>query len=261
MPDETPTETFELPCGIVDDDGSIVRSFELRPMTGKVRSAVARPEVRKSGPKIIDTVLKGAVKSIGSRPVTEPLLKELLNADRDYIMLMVRKISSGDVIKGVLQCTNSVCAERMELSMNISEMDIIPLEDSDWEMLDSQRVFKISSEEFGLTVVCRYPNGGDQHAVFQRARTNPIEGNYALYARCLKIWEKKGDTPIEGGVGIPFFEALSLPVLDWFEKAFADKQPGVDLAQIVNCEMCGARSPMTLNLTDFLFRTGETESM
>ena len=85
MSDEpkVPGTRVELPCGLFRD-GKAERDAEIVPMTGRVRTTIARPDVRRNGAKIVDAVLLACVREIGGRRVDRQVLDDLLIGDRDF---------------------------------------------------------------------------------------------------------------------------------------------------------------------------------
>jgi len=251
MSDEpkVPGTRVELPCGLFRD-GKAERDAEIVPMTGRVRTTIARPDVRRNGAKIVDAVLLACVREIGGRRVDRQVLDDLLIGDRDFLTLKVREISLGEVVSAEMHC--GACREKLDIEVNLADLKVFPLKDGDWQASEdgTTRVFRIDLAKEQVQAVFRYPAGRDQHAILPVARENPVEANYRMYALCLEAWNgrKKPFPP-------NFFEGLPLSTLDRLDEAFAARMPGPELAHEVLCEVCGAANPMSLEVSNFLFPT------
>ena len=87
-----PTDVLvNLPGGLVID-GEIVKTAEVRELTGRDEEAIARAGRQ----KIYTTMLNRATKSIGSKQATEEMLDNLLVGDRNEILLGIYRATFGN---------------------------------------------------------------------------------------------------------------------------------------------------------------------
>ena len=88
--------------------------------------------------------------------------------------------------------------------------------------------------------------------IFFRSRW---EANYALYQRCLINWNGAPAEDLPSG----FFETQSLRIVDYIDENFMENMPGPDMRVPMNCNECSAEIVLSMESSDFLFRTPKTE--
>ena len=246
--------TVELPCGVLVG-GKLQTIAEIIPMTGAVRKMIARPEIRANPAKVIDTILMQCVKSVGSVPkLKKDVADRLFMADRDFLIMEIRRISLGDTVNSVLQCGS--CNAKLSVSIDLrTDVPVKKLEEMTYKIVEDNVVFVLEDKGLKLKATFRFPNGGDQHAVALLYKKNPIEANYALYQRCLIDWN---GTPAED-LPAGFFENQSLRIVDYIDEHFMENMPGPDMRVPMNCNECNAEIVLSMESSDFLFRTPKTE--
>lgn len=245
------TKIVLLPCGLgPDKDGKIYRDAEIAPMTGLVRKNIARPEIRQSPVRVLDTILLACLKRIGPFDRTDRrTLDKLLMGDKDFLLLEIRKLSfSSSILTSTATCGE--CKEKVDLKIDIDKLPTIPMPENT-PIENGERVFTVEFEHGGTanSAKFRFPNGTDQAAVAQVIFKNPVEGQYLLWQRCLVEWEGQ---PIEK-VSPTLFDDLPLPVIDAVDDKFRATVPGPNMRQSVVCPLCGASNRLDLGATDFLF--------
>ena len=238
----------ELPCGYLLD-GKLHTSAEIVPMTGMVRKMIARPETRQNPAKVIDTLLLQCVKSIGpvSR-VKKDVTDRLFLADREFLVLAIRKASLGNTVTTNLQCES--CNAKMTITVDLTrEVPVKKLKDVEHTIEDGLVVFSIQDDSKGIDVKFRLPIGEDQHALSSLYRKNPIEANYALYQRCIISWNGAPANELDPRL----FDTLPLPTIDFIDAAFMEAMPGPDMRVPIDCIECGREMILSMESSDFLF--------
>jgi hypothetical protein len=240
--------TVELPCGYLSE-GKLHKDAEIVPMTGLIRKMIARPEIRQSPAKVIDTLLIQCVKSIGpASRVRKDVTDRLFLGDRDFLVLEIRKASLGDRVTSILQCDS--CNAKLEVGVDIStEVKIKKLTDVPHKIEDKFVTFEIQSDNPEVNAKFRLPTGEDQHAVSHLYRKNPVEANYALYQRCLVEWNGVPSNECDPRL----FDSLPLRVIDYVDSQFMEFLPGPDMRVPVDCVECGKEMILAMESSDFLF--------
>lgn len=237
---------IKLPCGILNEDGGVERDAVIDPMRGRTREAIARKDIRNNGAKIVDVVLKSCLKSIGSKQVSNAMLGNMLTGDRDFLVLRIRQLSLGDRVEVPMSCPQ--CKERLDITLDLSEIRVKELSESDYEIENGERVFWLESKELEIRAKFRYPNGKDSHTLAEVSLNNPVAAQYMLYQRCLKEWNGQS-APFPA----VFIKEKSVRELDWLTDEFAEKLPGPDFDTTVECSICGQETPLRMESSDFLF--------
>jgi hypothetical protein len=245
---EAPGKIVQLPCGIIGKDGKIQREAEITPMLGLTRKAIARDDIRNNPAKVTDVILIQCLRRVGDvRPITNALIGGMLVADRDFLLIEIRRISMSDTINVSTQCGK--CNEKIAIKFGLDEIPIRTLKDGAFEIKDGRRCFRIQNDNPKLDAVFRFPEGKDQSLIIPYLEKNPVEGNYRIYAACLLSWDDK-----PGPFSPNFFDGVPVNVLDLIDEHFNENQPGPEFTQTVPCPVCTADIDMTLQGSDFLFR-------
>jgi len=240
---------FELPMGILKS-GEVERRISLNETTGRTRKEISKPAVRKNGGKIVSTILANCIEEVGGVPVTtadrSKLIQQMVAGDRNFCLLMISKISQGDVIHAKMSCSN--CETTLDTDLPIDDIEVHRVEKSEYEEEGNNRRFSIDLPEHGLTAAFRYPTGMDEEAIAVIMASNPVEANYEMYRRC--CIELNGKT---APISKSDIEDMSSRKLDALEEAFQNKQPGPRMLHYVECDSCAYETPIDLRRSDFLF--------
>lgn len=107
---------FELPRGYKDKDGKIHKTGVMRHATGLDREVLDK--MVSQNPSMANTLLLArCIKSLGTAPITDDLLRNLSMKDRNYLFALIRDISFGyDVSDFEIECPN--CERELNISFN-----------------------------------------------------------------------------------------------------------------------------------------------
>src|SRR5262245_13546640 len=95
---------FDLPGGLIDADGRRLAVAELRPLTGAEEDWLAsNPGVPSA--RAVTRLLSACLVRLDDVDADVDLVRRLLVGDRDYLMLQLRRITLGDKIGAVFNCT------------------------------------------------------------------------------------------------------------------------------------------------------------
>lgn len=118
--------TFTLPGGL-RMNGQVLREVVMDEMTGVDEERIANPGLAGNGGKIMTALLTGVVKSIGGKPVTSEMIRNLFIGDRDFLMLKLRIITSGNEYPTQADCPK--CNAKLNLVVNLDDLEIKKLDD------------------------------------------------------------------------------------------------------------------------------------
>jgi hypothetical protein len=224
-----------LPGGYWDATGRLHRDVELAPLTGREEELLAGAR-QETPAALVTEVLSRCVRRIGTiAPVPPDVARHLLVADRQYLLLHLRRETFGDTVRATLVCPWPDCGERVSLDLSVAG---VPVE----EARDRAPVHTMAlpaadlGEEAGADPVeirFRLPDGSDQEELSGRLAGNEAEALTLLLARCvLDI----------GGSGPPDAErtaALPARTRSAIEERMHELAPKVEQTMEVRCAECG----------------------
>src|SRR5262245_12969271 len=185
-------ETVELPIGLPagdgDDDGDPAehRVATVRKMTGNEEALLADPKLRGNGAKLITVLLSNCVTSLnGHSPVEARHVRSLYSADRNFLLLQLRRLTFGDELECNYRCPR--CANTVRVIEDLSTIEVRAAEDASEEIAVTLRDgYRDSNGESHFEMVFGLPTGEDEEAASNRKDHNASRQRDALLARCLR---------------------------------------------------------------------------
>jgi hypothetical protein len=231
-----------LPGGYRDAAGVLHQEAEVAPLTGREEEFLAGSR-GVPAPELVTALLCRAVRRIGTvSPVTPPVARALLVADRLFLLLRVRAATFGERVEGTLGCPWPRCGARVDVDFSLADVPVKRCA----ETLPTY-VAELSAGAAGgdadapRTVAFRLPRGDDQEALAGVLAQNPARALTALLERCVV-------GAAEGAV-----DRLSPRARGELEAAMADAAPHVDLEMDLVCPECGRAFTAPFDPADFLF--------
>lgn len=141
---------YELPFGIVDEEGVLHKTFTLKGMTGQTFEKIGDKNIKNNIAKIVTALLLDTVTSIGSiegSKLNAKVINGLNTIDRDYIMLVIYYETYGSDLTFDGQCPH--CNKQQEINVFVDRLmkdtyylktdspRSIPL-----ELIDGVKIFK-----------------------------------------------------------------------------------------------------------------------
>jgi len=176
-------------------------------------------------------ILGRCVQRIGPEaPISAEIAGRLVAGDREALMLHLRRITFGDKLEPVVLCPNAACGERMDVSLQTSDLLVAPA---------SNAVPEYVERDFPGTGLVRFrlPCGHDQEAVATLARNDPEAAARTLLARCM-------DQPLEH-LPARAFEVIG----GWM----ADLDPQAEIRLDLRCPNCGHAFTSLFDAGAYLF--------
>ena len=169
--------TVELPGGYITATGEVLRTAEVRELTGKDEEVIAKAGTM--GKALLTVLQRGTVK-VGDVKADDKVLDELLAGDRDAILLGIIKATFGPEIEVPSYCGG--CQEIKTVSVNIdtdikTKILVDPIED---------RLFTVEGRHGDILV--KLPNGRVQKELINNSDKTSAELNTIVLERTvLKI--------------------------------------------------------------------------
>lgn len=154
----------ELPGGYLSDTGEVIRTAEIREMTGRDEEAVAKSN---NLAKALLTILQRCVVKIGNEQATEEMLDNLLAGDRDMLLLGILKSTFGASPKVMTYCGGCQGPKEVLVDIN-SDIKIKVLANS-----IEDRVFTVKGKTGDITV--QLPNGKVQKELINNSEKTGAE--------------------------------------------------------------------------------------
>jgi uncharacterized protein (UPF0212 family) len=251
LPHSTTVEsgmTCVLPGGYMDRHGVLHREAELIPLTGREEELlVDRPENASSG--LVTHLLSRCVRRIGAvEPVTVAVARQLLIADRDYLLLKLRELSFGTRVEGTVACPWPQCGARVDVDFSTADVPLTSRPVTSTFVVELSPEAAVADAAAGTsqrTLTFRLPNGADQEALAPVLMTSAAQALTGLLERCI--------VPPPDEDRSQLVQRLSARARYEVEQAMQEQAPHVELDMALVCPECGRSFNAPFNVQDFLF--------
>jgi hypothetical protein len=235
-----------LPGGYVDKSGAVNQNVVLAPLSGREEELLAGNH-RRGSDTLITYILNQCIRSIDNiNPVPEDVVRNLLIADRQYLLLKLREVTFGEAVQATIPCPWPDCGKKVDIDFSLENIPVIASEDKGptYKMeLPVNAAFESKHRE----VVFRLPVGGDQEEISPYLYENEAKALTMLLDRCIQ-----SIGPIQN-TGEGLFSRLSPLARMEIEKQMKAVAPRVELDMDGNCPECGREFTIPFDLQDFFF--------
>jgi len=250
-PTQNPRE-FEapLPAGYADGSGLIRRHAVLRKMRGH-EEALLYDQTLSAGKLITELIRSCLVRLDDIETITPQLASELYTADRNYLLLELRRITLGDYLPAQYVCPG--CGEQISAFVDLGSVPVRRLEEGKTAEEVSVRLEDGYLDREGNThteVVLGMPRGVDEEFVSSTAEKDPLRAQEVLLLRCIRRFGALPKTALEG-YGIKILRDLTMGDRHLLFNALNSQMPGVDFQTTVHCDSCGTSFRGVIDVTNF----------
>ena len=186
---------------------------------------------------LVTVVLSRCVRRLGAiSPVPVELLRRLLVADRQYLLLKLRAITLGAQVQATICCPWADCNQKIDIDFSLQDIPV-------WESqekgptytmeLSPEAAYRDEPGQVYRAVTFRLPNGEDQEVVSPLVADDAARAFAMLLARCIQRvgpWEPPGDALIR---------RLSPLAQQEIERQMEAVAPKVELTMEGQCHECG----------------------
>ncbi|HEX2086385.1 MAG TPA: DUF6760 family protein [Solirubrobacteraceae bacterium] len=237
-----------LPGGLVDDAGTLHDQVDLRGLTGREEELLAASGGAESA-SLVTAVLSRCVLRIGAvTDVDAGVVRRLLVADRQFLLLRLREATFGPEVRGSVPCPWPGCGRRVAVSFSTGDVPVSASGDKGpvYAMVLSPEAAP-GADEPARRVEFRLPTGADQELLSPLLAENEAAALTALLARCvLRIGSDRG---VDGDR----VDALSPLARSEIERRMQDVAASVDLLMDAVCPECGREFVAPFDLQRFFF--------
>lgn len=244
---------FSLPAGYIDADGAVHRDVELAPLSGREEELLSSSDY--PTPVLVTELLARCIKRIGSViEVTPALVRELLVADRQYLLLGLRQLTFGDRVQATLPCPWPGCGKGVDIDFQLSQIPVAPIQRLQrYYELEADDLSTAESLALGLQTEAklqlryRLPNGGDQEALLANTYPAEAEALSMLLSRCLQYGDEHKQPSPEWCAHLP------ARIRQQIEREMEIRAPALDLTMEARCPECEREFLAPFELQDFFF--------
>jgi hypothetical protein len=226
-------DSFELPCGHVDQESHVHTDVTVREMTGEDEEVLAARNMPTT--KKINKILIRCTDSIG--PFTGDALKfiipELTQGDRVYLLMAIRRASLGDEMPFQTKCPS--CKEEARFIVDLNDLETKKMANPALRQYDV--VLPKSKSKVRMKVL----TGKGEEAISKAATKGQDVISTAILARI----ESMNDKPIT----IQDLKALPLADRNFLRGAWEEHEGGVDTEIQVDCPSCGTAYETELDIS------------
>ncbi|MGA1870566.1 MAG: DUF6760 family protein [bacterium] len=240
----------QLPGGYVDQEGVVHREIELRALSGREEEYLVTQGERESA-SLVTVILSRCIHRIGLlSPVSEKEARNLLIADREYLLLKLREITFGDQVQATIPCPWPDCGKKVDIDFSLKDIPIKKLVDKGpyfTMTLSDEAAFTDADGEVYGDITFRLPTGSDQEAVSPYIQKNEAMALTMLLTRCI---QNIGPLRAPGEELISRLSPLARMEIEKHMEAVA---PRVDLTMVTTCPECGREFTAPFDLHEFFF--------
>ncbi len=244
-----------LPGGHWDPAGILHREFELGVLTGREEELLAQTR-RAETASLVTAVLSRGVRRLGDiSPVTEDIARQLLIADRQYLLLKLRQQTFGDLVRADLFCPWADCGQRVSIEFGIDDLPVEEAAEPGPFYTLTLSPHARGEEDAPQREVCfRLPNGADQEALSTLLASNEAE---ALSLMLVRAIQRIGSFAPPGPERVA---ALSPLARSEIEAEMERVAPKIELSMDTVCSECGRAFAVPFDLHRFFFGELYTDS-
>lgn len=221
-----------LPGGFITDAGEVIKTAEVRELTGRDEELISRSN---GNGRSFTTILSCGVVKIGGIKADDKILDELLSGDRDALMVGIYKATFGAVNNTASFCRG--CGEMKEISIDVDE-DIVNKTLSDPV---NDRVFTVQGKENEYRVIL--PTGAVQRELSVNLdKSMPELTTILLQGTVMEI----NGRPVLGKNQVQNLGITDRRILS---EEIAKRNPGPQFSNVsVTCPDCGGEVVVPINL-------------
>lgn len=240
-------EAFLLPGGYYDARHALQRECVLRPLTGREEELLAGQFRMVSGAVLVTRLLTRCIGRLGSLEVMTPeIVRQMLIADRDYVLLKLRQAMFGNHVQAILGCP--ACEQKMDIDFDLDQVTVEsrrPASRSTTFELSPAAGYVDPSGMTHHTVTFRLPTGDDQEYLSNHPDLDQPEAVTVLLARCLL---RLGDiAPVDPAV----IANLSGRARQEIEARMESVAPGLEWEMELTCPECSHSFVYLFNFAAF----------
>lgn len=239
-----------LPVGYTDGQGHRQRRALIRKMRGHEEALLYDSAL--SAGRLVTELLRSCLIQLGeAQAPPAPMVSALYTADRNYLLMQIRRITLGDRMMAHYPCPH--CGTDVAVVEDLGALAVRSLgeEESLQEICVAledgyQDTCGTLHTELSLTL----PSGEDEEFVSPMAERDPLKAQDALLLRCITRFGSLSKTTLEA-YGVKILRDLSMGDRLRLQGALNQGLPGMDLSRSLQCEACATPFEGVIDMSNF----------
>ncbi len=239
-----------LPIGLLDVSGHIQRQAAIHKMRGYEEALLYDESL---GPaQLVSALIRSCLVRLGTlRSISPEDVSQLYTADRNYLLLQIRRISLGDQLLASYQCPR--CSNDVAIVHDLAALPVRRVgEDQQPQpfVLHLEDGYVDRQGQRHLDIEFAPPRGSDEELVAPMLQTDPLKAQDAFVLHCITRFGTLPSAALEA-YGVKILRDLSLADRQRIHRFLNTRLPGVDFQCAVHCDACGLTFTGVLDVTNF----------
>lgn len=240
----------ELPLGFIDESGRAHRTAVIQKMRGHEEALFYDTSLPPG--RLVTELLKGClVRLVDGPEITGQLVSRLFSADRNFLVVQIRRITLGDLVHCRYTCRG--CGADITVAEDLSRLEV--RRGGEGVLRPSFRVelddgYRDGEGVTHTTLELRLPRGDDEEFIGQMTDNDPLRARDALVLRCIQSFGSMRRAALEA-YGLKILRDLTLGDRRKIYRALDDDMPGVNFRRTATCERCGEQFKTVLEISGF----------
>jgi hypothetical protein len=240
----------DLPIGYTDPAGRLHRSVSIRKMRGHEEALFYDPNL--SAGRLISELIRGCLVRVGDLPeVTGALVSGLYSADRNHLVVQIRRVTLGDQVTCRYACRG--CGADITAVDDLARIEVRRAHDGPdaaTVQVELEDGYRDGDGVVHRSLALRLPTGEDEEFVAGLTDSDPLRMRDALLLRCIRSFGTLRRATLEGH-GLRLLRDLTLGDRRRIYRALDDDAPGVNFRRTVTCDRCGESFKAILEVSGF----------
>lgn len=239
-----------LPIGYIDDAGINHQQAVLRKMCG-YDEEILYDESLNSG-ALVTELLKNCLIRLGDiSSIDSDLVAQLYTADRNYLLLELRRITLGNELHSSYLCPH--CGSNISVIEDLDEVEVHRINADNvlqdiQVKLDDGYMDREGKKHTDLTLTL--PRGVDEEVIAPMLSKDPLKAQDALLLRCIKGFGNLPRASLEA-FGVKILRELTMGDRRKLQSALSDDLPGINLQRLIHCGPCSNSFKGVMDVSNF----------
>lgn len=226
-----------LPIGYTDETGRVHHRAVIRKMRGHEEALLY--DLTLTAGQLVTELIRSCLVRLGDlENVGEDIVSQLYTADRNYLLLELRRITLGDRLRASYLCPR--CGSDVPVMEDLSQIEVRRLDEGQTLgdiTLELEDGYVDREGTFHTELTLTLPRGVDEEFVSPMAAKDPLRAQDALMLRCIKRFGTLPKAALEA-YGVKILRDLTLGDRQRLQSAFNSQTPGVNFQRSVHCGQC-----------------------